>query len=99
MVNVGLAVRGAMARHTATAVYSLNHFSAYEHDVKPEEPIDNKMLGHLRLRDAETNEMILVPTPSDPNVPLNRYYIGTIQPAQQIFIRSTMALYILCLGH
>jgi hypothetical protein len=31
-----------------------------------------KTLGHLRLRDAETNEVILVPTPSsDPKDPLN----------------------------
>lgn len=31
-----------------------------------------KTLGHLRLRDAETNEIILVPTPSsDPRDPLN----------------------------
>jgi hypothetical protein len=31
-------------------------------------------LGHLRLRDAQTNEIILVPTPSsDPYDPLNWY--------------------------
>ena len=31
-----------------------------------------KTLGHLRLRDSETNEVILVPTPSsDPKDPLN----------------------------
>jgi hypothetical protein len=31
-----------------------------------------KTLGHLRLRHAETNEIILVPTPSsDPRDPLN----------------------------
>jgi hypothetical protein len=31
-----------------------------------------KTLGHLRLRDEETNEVILVPTPSDdPKDPLN----------------------------
>lgn len=31
-----------------------------------------KTLGHLRLRHAETNEIILVPTPSsDPKDPLN----------------------------
>lgn len=31
-----------------------------------------KTLGHLRLRDAETNEIILIPTPSsDPKDPLN----------------------------
>lgn len=29
-------------------------------------------LGHLRLRHVETNEIILIPTPSnDPNDPLN----------------------------
>jgi len=29
-------------------------------------------LGHLRLRDQETNEIILIPRPSsDPNDPLN----------------------------
>lgn len=33
---------------------------------------DVKRLGHLRLRHAETNEIILVPTPSsDPKDPLN----------------------------
>lgn len=31
-----------------------------------------KTLGHLRLRDEDTNEVILVPTPSnDPKDPLN----------------------------
>lgn len=31
-------------------------------------------LGHLRLRHQETNEIILIPTPSgDPNDPLNWY--------------------------
>jgi hypothetical protein len=39
---------------------------------KSEVPVHNKTLGHLRLRDAETNEIILVPTPSsDPKDPLN----------------------------
>lgn len=33
-----------------------------------------KALGHLRLRDEDTNEVILVPTPSyDPKDPLNWY--------------------------
>jgi hypothetical protein len=33
---------------------------------------DIETLGHLRLRDAETNRVILVPTPSShPNDPLN----------------------------
>lgn len=34
-----------------------------------------KTLGHLRLRDEDTNEVILVPTPSnDPKDPLNWYF-------------------------
>ncbi len=38
-----------------------------------------KTLGHLRLRDAETNEVILVPTPSsDPKDPLNWYLTFTL---------------------
>lgn len=33
---------------------------------------DGGKMGHLRLRDLETNEIILIPTPSqDPNDPLN----------------------------
>ncbi|KAJ5785004.1 uncharacterized protein N7503_010216 [Penicillium pulvis] len=40
-----------------------------EHDEKGPQ---TKTLGHLRLRDSETNEVILVPTPSsDPKDPLN----------------------------
>lgn len=40
-------------------------------DKKISEP-DVKRLGHLRLRHAETNEIILVPAPSsDPKDPLN----------------------------
>lgn len=34
----------------------------------------NNKLGSLRLRHAETNEIVLIPTPSkDPNDPLNWY--------------------------
>jgi hypothetical protein len=41
-----------------------------QHYVKHVSTIET--LGHLRLRDAETNQIILVPTPSaDPNDPLN----------------------------
>lgn len=40
-----------------------------EHD---EQGPQTKTLGHLRLRDSETNEIILVPSPSsDPKDPLN----------------------------
>lgn len=36
--------------------------------------VQAKTLGHLRLRDSETNEVILVPTPSsDSKDPLNWY--------------------------
>ncbi|KAI9708381.1 MAG: hypothetical protein M1820_004085 [Bogoriella megaspora] len=39
---------------------------------KSEEPMQGTSLGHLRLRNIETNEIILIPTPSnDPNDPLN----------------------------
>lgn len=41
---------------------------------KEEDTAQMKTLGHLRLRDYETNEVILVPTPSsDPKDPLNWY--------------------------
>ena len=37
-----------------------------------EEIAQTTTLGHLRLRNVETNEIILIPTPSnDPNDPLN----------------------------
>lgn len=33
-----------------------------------------RTMGHVQLRDHETNEIILIPTPSnDPNDPLNWY--------------------------
>jgi len=36
------------------------------------ETVHGSTLGHLRLRNVETNEIILLPTPSnDPNDPLN----------------------------
>jgi len=36
--------------------------------------IRRRRLGHIRLREAGTNELILIPTPSDdPNDPLNWY--------------------------
>jgi len=38
----------------------------------PDEIAQTTTLGHLRLRNVETNEIILIPTPSsDPNDPLN----------------------------
>lgn len=38
----------------------------------PDEIGRTTTLGHLRLRHVETNEIILIPTPSaDPNDPLN----------------------------
>lgn len=37
-----------------------------------EEVTQTNTLGHLRLRNQQTNEIILIPTPSnDPNDPLN----------------------------
>lgn len=39
---------------------------------KVEEVQAKETLGHLRLRHQETNEIILIPTPTnDPNDPLN----------------------------
>jgi hypothetical protein len=38
----------------------------------PAEVAEGTTLGHVRLRNIETNEIILIPTPSDdPNDPLN----------------------------
>lgn len=54
---------------TTTATVSSNE-AVERHIHKPVGDIET--LGHLRLRDAQTNEIILVPTPSaDPNDPLN----------------------------
>jgi hypothetical protein len=54
---------------TTTATVSSNE-AVERHIHKPVSDIET--LGHLRLRDAQTNEIILVPTPSaDPNDPLN----------------------------
>lgn len=40
--------------------------------IHEQEDAQVKTLGHLRLRDEDTNEVILVPTPSnDPKDPLN----------------------------
>lgn len=42
------------------------------HNFNQKHVTDIETLGHLRLRDAETNKIILIPTPSsDPNDPLN----------------------------
>jgi hypothetical protein len=39
-------------------------------------------LGRLRLRHIETNDIILIPTPSnDPNDPLN-WYVGPSRPGR-----------------
>ena len=44
----------------------------YDSTLEKEHTNQVKTLGHLRLRHAETNEVILVPTPSsDPKDPLN----------------------------
>lgn len=49
-----------------------------------------KALGHLRLRDEDTNEVILVPTPSyDPKDPLNWYLsVGSHLPARKMLLIS-----------
>lgn len=40
----------------------------------PTEVAQTKTLGHLRLRHVDTNDIILIPTPSsDPKDPLNWY--------------------------
>ena len=42
------------------------------HDVETFEKSRKRTLGNVRLRHHETNEIILIPTPSsDPNDPLN----------------------------
>jgi len=44
----------------------------------PEEVGHSTTLGHLRLRNEHTNEIILIPTPStDPNDPLN-WYVSSV---------------------
>ena len=46
----------------------------YTRERDPDEIQRGANLGHLRLRHAETNEIILIPTPSqDPNDPLTWY--------------------------
>jgi hypothetical protein len=52
----------AMAESTTTASNTLERV----------ETSKKHTLGHVQLRDHETNEIILIPTPSsDPNDPLN----------------------------
>ena len=45
-----------------------------------------RTLGHVQLRDHETKEIILIPTPSsDPNDPLNWYGIALPQhPSREL---------------
>lgn len=46
--------------------------TGYTKDRDVDEIQQGTTLGHLRLRHVETNEIILIPTPSnDPNDPLN----------------------------
>lgn len=48
--------------------------SSYDITLEKETTNQVKTLGHLRLRHADTNEVILVPTPSsDTRDPLNWY--------------------------
>jgi hypothetical protein len=55
---------------TTTATDAANE-AVDRHNYSEKHVTDIKTLGHLRLRDAETNRIILVPTPSsDPNDPL-----------------------------
>ncbi|KAK3940046.1 MFS general substrate transporter [Diplogelasinospora grovesii] len=55
-----------------------------DHEVERVEKARKRTLGNVRLRHHETNEIILIPTPSnDPNDPLNwaqwyKYYIATV---------------------
>ena len=45
-----------------------------DHEVEAVEKGRKRTLGNVRLRHQETNEIILIPTPSsDPNDPLNWY--------------------------
>jgi hypothetical protein len=45
-----------------------------DHEVERVEKARKRTLGNVRLRHHETNEIILIPTPSnDPNDPLNWY--------------------------
>lgn len=56
---------------TTTAVDPANE-TIDIHNFSQKHVADIETLGHLRLRDAETNRIILIPTPSsDPNDPLN----------------------------
>lgn len=46
--------------------------TAFTKERDPDEINQSHTLGHLRLRHIETNEIILIPTPSNsPNDPLN----------------------------
>ncbi len=48
-----------------------------DHEVEAVEKGRKRTLGNVRLRHHETNELILIPTPSsDPNDPLNWYVSG-----------------------
>ncbi len=48
-----------------------------DHEVEAVEKGRKRTLGNVRLRHHETNEIILIPTPSsDPNDPLNWYVSG-----------------------
>ncbi|KAH6853726.1 major facilitator superfamily domain-containing protein [Chaetomium sp. MPI-CAGE-AT-0009] len=55
-----------------------------DHEVNRVEKTRKRTLGNVRLRDPETNEIILIPTPSsDPNDPLNwpqwyKYWIAAV---------------------
>ncbi|KAK4168551.1 major facilitator superfamily domain-containing protein [Cladorrhinum sp. PSN259] len=57
---------------------------AADHEVSRVEKTRKRTLGNVRLRHQETNEIILIPTPSsDPNDPLNwpqwyKYYLATV---------------------
>jgi hypothetical protein len=51
-----------------------------DHEIESVEKGRKRTLGNVRLRHHETDEIILIPTPSsDPNDPLNWYatFVGT----------------------
>lgn len=76
---------------TATADISADPVADREHEsiIVPAGPEGHKShistLGHLRLRDEETNQIILIPNPSvDPKDPLNwNVYHGPIITERQ----------------